>query len=58
MAAERLDLVLRMTREQPGDPERILDEFASDWRVRYRSDVEVFTAADRLRRLRLVGSDS
>ena len=58
MASERFDLVLALAREQPGDPERVLDEFEPDWRARYRSDVEVFTAPDGLPGLRLTGSDS
>ncbi|MCY4519129.1 MAG: hypothetical protein OXB99_18010 [Acidimicrobiaceae bacterium] len=58
MASERFDLVLALAREQPGDPERVLDEFEPDWRARYRSDVEVFTAPDGLPGLRLIGSDS
>lgn len=58
MASERLDLVLQLARDQPGDPERILDDFESDWRVRYHSDVEVFTATDGLPGIRLSGSDS
>lgn len=58
MASERFDLVLALAREQSGDPERVLDEFEPDWRARYRSDVEVFTAPDGLPGLRLAGSDS
>ena len=58
MASERFDLVLALASEQPGDPERILDEFEPDWRARYRPDVEVFTAPDGLPGLRLTGSDS
>ena len=58
MASERFDLVLALAREQPGDPERVLDEFEPNWRARYRSDVEVFTAPDGLPGLRLTGSDS
>ena len=57
MASERFDLVLALACEQPGDPEQVLDEFEPDWRVRYRSDVEVFTAADGLPGLRLTSPD-
>ena len=53
MASERFDLVLALAHEQPGDPERVLDEFEPDWRARYRSDVEVFTASDGMPALRL-----
>lgn len=58
MASERFDLVLALAHEQSGDPERVLDEFEPDWRARYRSDVEVFTAPDGLPGLRLTSPDS
>ena len=58
MASERFDLVLALAHEQSGDPERVLDEFEPEWRARYRSDVEVFTAPDGLPGLRLTGPDS
>ncbi len=57
IASERLDLVFKLARDQPGDPEQVLDEFEPDWRVHYCSEVEVFTAADGLPGLRLAGSD-
>lgn len=58
MASERFDLVLALAHEQSGDPERVLDQFEPDWRARYRSDVEVFTAPDGLPALRLTSPDS
>lgn len=49
----RFDLVVRLARDQGADPEQALNEFEPDWRERYSSPVEVFTAPDGLRGLRL-----
>lgn len=57
VAAGRLDLVLSLAQDRPDGPELVLDEFDPDWRARYLSDVEVFTAADGMPGLRLAGSD-
>ena len=53
MAEGRFDLVLRLARDQGSDPETVLDEFEPDWRRRYASAVEVFTAPDGIPGLRL-----
>ena len=56
VVAGRLDLVLSLAQDQVGGPELVLDEFDPDWRSRYCSDVQVFTAADGMPGLRLVGT--
>lgn len=53
----RFDLVMRLARDR-GDPEQALNEFEPDWRERYSSPVEVFTAPDGLRGLRLADRHS
>ena len=57
VAAGRFDLVLSLAQDQLDGPKLVLDEFDPDWRARYLSDVEVFTAADGMSGLRLAGSD-
>ena len=64
MASERFDLILELAREQPVDSDKILDQsdkildqYDSDWRDRYRSNVEVFTAADGQFGLRLADAN-
>ena len=52
-AKSRFDLVLRLASEYGGDTEEALDEFEPDWRERYSSPVEVFTAPDGMPGLRL-----
>ena len=53
VALGRFDLVMRLARDPGVDPEEALDEFEPDWRERYSSPVEVFTAPDGLPGLRL-----
>jgi hypothetical protein len=54
-AADRTDLVFEYANGH-SDPEAILSEFEPDWRDRYRSDYEVFTADDSQRSLRAKSS--
>lgn len=53
MAEGRFDLVLQLVRDRDPDPQAVLDEFEPNWRDRYSSHVEVFTAPDGLPGLRL-----
>ncbi len=53
VAGGRFDLVMRLARDQGADPADVLNEFESDWRERYSTAVEVFTAPDGLPGLRL-----
>lgn len=46
LAEDRMDLVIRWAGHVEATAEGVLDEFDSDWRDRYRSRFEVFTAAD------------
>jgi transcriptional regulator with XRE-family HTH domain len=50
-AHERADLVFEFASGHV-DPETLLDQFEPDWRERYRSDYEVFEAADGHRSIR------
>ena len=45
---DRFDLALQLASERDADPERVLDQFDPEWRERYSSAVEVFTAPDGL----------
>lgn len=51
-AASRSDLVFEFAGGQV-DPETLLTEFDPEWRERYRSDFEVFEAADGKRSIRM-----
>lgn len=51
-AVSRADLVFEFAGGQV-DPEALLTEFDPDWRERYRSDFEVFEAADGHRSIRM-----
>jgi len=53
VADDRFDLALQLASEQGTDPERVLDQFDPEWRERYTSSVEVFTAPDGLPGVRL-----
>lgn len=53
VAEDRFDLALQLASERGTDPERALDQFDPQWRERYTSDVEVFTASDGLPGVRL-----
>ena len=53
IAAQRFDLVLLLTSDYGGNPEPVLDQFDPEWRQRYASNVEVFTAPDRLPGIRI-----
>lgn len=52
VASDRLDLAFRLAGDEGADPESVLDQFEPDWRDRYRTSVEVFTADDGLPGLR------
>lgn len=52
LAGDRFDLALQLACDNGSDAERILDEFEPDWRERYTSAFEVFTAPDGLPALR------
>ena len=54
LAGGRFDLVMRLASDYGGNPEHVLDEFEPEWRDRYMSAVEVFTAPDGLPGVRLV----
>ena len=45
-AGGRSDLVFDFASGHVSDPEQVLSQFDADWRERYRSDFEVFEAAD------------
>lgn len=52
IAEERFDLALDLACNIMQDPERVLDQFEPDWREKYRSRIEVFSAPDGLPGLR------
>lgn len=52
----RRDLVVRSRVGEETRPTDLLDEFDPDWRTRYASDFEVFTAEDGQRSIRSKGS--
>lgn len=52
LVARRDDLVIRCLTGSETAPESLLDEFDPEWRSRYESDFEVFTADDGLRSIR------
>lgn len=56
LKAGRRDLVIRSLVADEGRPTDLLDEFDPDWRTRYASDFEVFTAEDGQRSIRSKGS--
>lgn len=58
VAAQRFDLALLLASDRGTDPERVLDQFDPEWRQRYASTVEVFTAPDGLPGVRLAEGQS
>jgi hypothetical protein len=58
LKAGRRDLVIRSLVGDETNPTELLDEFDADWRTRFESDFEVFTAADGQRSIRTKGHAS
>lgn len=58
LEGDRFDLVLRLACDYGENPEQVLDEFEPEWRNRYASTYEVFSAPDSLPGVRLVERES